>query len=330
MRIFIADLITATLQSGRLLAVCIALLLLSACDQSKETLKVGSNIWPGYESLYLARESGFLEGQPIELVELPNATRVLQAFQSGDLDVAGLTLDEYLTLLARGYKARVIAIMDYSEGADVLIARPEIQSLQQLEGAVIVLEKTAVGAILLQGALDSANLTVSQVTLKNAPVNQHDHRWKNPEVDAIVTFEPVRSRLLEAGGKVLFDSRQIPGRIVDVLVASEKSLNNKSGQIRHLLNGHFRALTMMMSAPDKAAEIMSVRLKISQDKVWQLFDGLHIPGLQENRYLLESNLPDTLKRTEALKRLMLESDLLNRNISLDASLFDANYLPDKG
>lgn len=330
MQIFRADLITATLQSGKLLTVCIAFLLLSACDQPKEKLKVGSNIWPGYESLYLARESGFLTDQHIELVELPNATRVIQAFQSGDLDVAGLTLDEYLTLLARGYKARIITIMDYSEGADVLITRPEIQSLQQLEGAVIVLEKTAVGAILLQGALDSVSLTVGQVTLKNAPVNQHDNRWQNPEVDAIVTFEPVRSRLLEAGGKVLFDSRQIPGRIVDVLVASENSLNSKPEQIRHLLNGHFRALSMMMSAPDKAAEIMSVRLKTPPDKVWQLFEGLHIPGLQENRYLLESSLPDTLKRTEALKQLMLESDLLSRDITIDASLFNASYLPGKG
>jgi len=42
--------------------------------------------------------------------------------------------------------------------------------------------------------------------------------FKKRQVDAIVTFEPVKSELLSSGANILFDSHQIPGRIVDVLV----------------------------------------------------------------------------------------------------------------
>lgn len=310
----------------RLIALTVLVILLSACSSSSEPLKVGTNIWPGYESLYLARDSNLFDDKAIELVELPNATRVIQAIKTGDIDIAGLTLDEYLTLISAGYQASIIAVMDYSEGADVLIARPHITALGHLRDKTIVVEKTAVGALLLQGALEQGNLSLQDIHLINATVNEHDRQWENSAVDAIVTFEPVRSRLLNKGGQVLFDSSEIPGRIVDVLVATEQSIQKKPEQIKQLLKAHFRALTLMMSDPDKAASLMSARMNLPQNQIWASFEGLHIPGKSENIHLLKRDRKNTLIRAQQLQQLMLENALLSREIPLTVEIFNPSFL----
>lgn len=59
-------------------------------------LKVGTNLWPGYESLYLAQNLGFFDNKAIKLIEMPSATEVAHAFRNKTLDIAALTLDESL------------------------------------------------------------------------------------------------------------------------------------------------------------------------------------------------------------------------------------------
>ena len=56
-------------------------------------------------------------------------------------------------------------------------------------------------------------------------VSEHERAFKNGKVDAVVTFGSARTKLLAAGAKQLFDSSQIPGEIVDVLIVSEDVIN---------------------------------------------------------------------------------------------------------
>lgn len=302
-------------------------LVLSACSAPEPPLKVGTNIWPGYESLYLARHLGDLDPEKITLVEKANATQVLRDFKSGQLDVAALTMDEALTLLVSGEEIRVIALMDFSRGADMLIARPGTASLAALQEQTIAVEKTAVGAILLQSALEEAGLKPYQVKVLNAPVNQHLSLWQQEDIAAVVTFEPFSSQLQALGGQVLFDSKRIPQRIMDVLVVRADTAEQRPDALKHLMQAHFSSLTFMAREQRQAAGIMAGRLKISPDQVLQSFRGLHIPDLEESRRLLGQ--PDVLlQQVLQLKNLMLKSDLLTRDIAVNTDLFDARFLPE--
>ncbi len=304
-------------------------LLLQGCESPKPPIKVGTNIWPGYESLYIARHKGFLDEKQVVLVEKVNATQVLRGFKAKQLDVAALTMDEALTLMASQNNLKVIAVMDFSQGADVLIAKPEIQSLQQLAGHTLVVEKTAVGAIMLQGALEKAGLEGYDIAVQNAGVNQHVTMWEQDEVAAVVTFEPFKSLLEAKGGHVLFDSSETPRRIMDVLVASEEVVRERPEQLRHLLKGHFSALDYMARNRAESARVMSERLKIAPDQVWGSFDGLHIPSLQENRMLL-GNSEEFLDQIHELERLMLKSGLINEDVEITAQFLTDRFLPGVG
>lgn len=82
------------MKHSRLLARACSLLsiiLLVACGPLPEPpLRIGTNIWPGYEPLYLARNLGFYQGSSIKLVEMNSASAVIHALRSG---CAGLRIE---------------------------------------------------------------------------------------------------------------------------------------------------------------------------------------------------------------------------------------------
>jgi NitT/TauT family transport system substrate-binding protein len=60
------------------------------------------------------------------------------------------------------------------------------------------------------------------VHLVEAPLGQLDQLYAAGEIDAAVTFEPMRSRLKAAGARVVFSSASLPNEILDVLVIRQE------------------------------------------------------------------------------------------------------------
>ena len=91
--------------------------------------------------------------------------------------------------------------MNISAGADVIIARPPLAQVSDLRGRRVGVEQTAVGAYMLQGALQQAGLKVGEVTVVPLPIDEHVAAWRSGSVDALVTFDPARHVLLHEGGR---------------------------------------------------------------------------------------------------------------------------------
>ncbi|MDH3972947.1 MAG: ABC transporter substrate-binding protein [Deltaproteobacteria bacterium] len=303
------------------------LLVLTVCTSPPEPFRVGTNIWLGYEPLYLAQSMGYYDDLPIRMVTMNNATEVQRALRSGMLEAAALTLDEALSVKEDGFDIKVVLVMDFSRGADVLLSRPGIKSLADLRGKKVGVESSAVGAVLLHGALEAAGLTISDVSLVHLTIDQHQHAYETGEVDAVVTFEPVRTQLLNAGARVLFDSRLIPDRIVDVLVTRSDVSKRHGDMLAQLIDGHFSAVKYINDRPLEAAEKMTAREGISAKAIVAAYEGLHIPGLDDNRRLLKGESPDLAHSTRKLVDLMLKQGMLQKPVAVDG-FFDNSWLPE--
>ncbi len=300
-----------------------------ACAPTNDPpLRVGSNVWPGYEPLYLARELGLYADTAIHLVELPTATSVMHHLRNGTIEAACLTLDEFLSQLQKGMDLQVVMVMDFSRGADVLLANPAIPDLAGLRGKTIGVENTATGAILLDGALSEARLDLADVKIKYVASGEHEKAYLRHKVDAIVTFEPVKSRLLRHGAKPLFDSSRIPERIIDVLVVRKDVVDTHRRSLRKLLQGYFLARQQMQSDPQKAARLMAPRLGVPTGEVLALFRELSLPDLDENRRLLEGEAAPLLKSARQLARLMLANHLLTKPLESERIQVRADLLPE--
>ena len=304
-------------------------LLFSSIQAPEPVLRIATNVWPGYEPLYLARSLGLYDESPIHLIEMPSSSQSLHALRNGIVEGAALTLDEALHLMQdKTIALRVILVMDVSNGADVLLAREEIRHLGDLRGKRVGVENTATGAVVLDAALERAGLKAKDIVILATTANDHLEVWQNHEVDALVTFEPIRSTLLNSGAHELFNTNEIPGRILDVLVVRADAIEEHRETLETLISGYFAAVRYMKTNPEDATERLSPRLRTNPQQVLSLFNGLDLPDLEANRKWLSGPNPMLKHAAFNLADLMRQHHLLQFDINVD-SLAEPRFLPEQ-
>ena len=297
---------------------------LSVADQP---IRIGTNVWPGYEPLYLARSlQDWQQDGDIVLVEYPSSTEVIRAFRNRAIESAALTLDEALVLRQARIPIQIILVMDVSEGGDVIMARPGIERFEDLQGKRVAVETGALGAYMTIRALEIHAMTLDDIIIEHLDVSAHEQAYKTGQVDAVVTFDPVRTLLKSAGASEIFSSRQMPGEIVDVLVVHQDFLQQHPAVIKTLLQDWFKALEYFRQQPQAAAEIMSKRLGLSPQQVLDSYDGLMLPSLAQNRQMLGGRSPRLQQTINQLGRVMKNNGLLPEWVDIQ-NLFNAEYLP---
>lgn len=299
---------------------------LPACAGREPLLRIAGHDWLGYQPLFLARELGYLDEDRVRLVEMPSASYSLQALSAGNVEGAALTLDEVLSARSDGLDLKAVLVFDVSAGADALIARPGIAALRDLAGKRVGVESTAVGALMLSEVLRAAGLAPSSIRQESLTADQHYNAFTSGRVDAVVTFEPMASRLQQEGARRLFDSKAIPGRIVDVLALRGEAMEASPRALSGLLAGYFRALGFLRQRPEEAARRMAARLELPPDAVRTSLEGLQWPDLAANHQWLAGQPSPLDQSASILERVMRSAHLLARPAG-PAGLSEARFLP---
>ena len=285
----------------------------AGCQVSEPPLRVGTNLWIGYDPIYIAFALGYITGDELQLVEFTSATESVRAYRNGLIDVAALTGDEVLRVCSTQGPQEVFMVCDWSNGADVLVARPEIVTLADLKGKRVGTETTALGAYMLRRALERAQLTIADVMVVNVPLSRHSEAYLSGEVDAIVTFEPHRTNLLKAGARVIFDSGDIPGEIIDVLVGRKSSSPLLMQQRRKLVEAWSKGIDFIHGQPEKALRILSERQGVSEEEVPSLLSGILLVNERENRKQFQRGAPELTSVFERLREFMLDTRMLTES-----------------
>jgi NitT/TauT family transport system substrate-binding protein len=305
----------------------------AGCSTVAPPLRIGAHPWLGYELMFLAHAHGLLQPGQLRLVEVPSATASLRALAAGTLDGAGLTLDEVLTARARGLMLRVVAVFDVSHGADVLLGSPDITSLSALRGRRVGVEHSATGALVLDAALHAGGLAAADVRMVPLSFDEHAAALRAGEVDAVVTFDPVRSQLLADGAQQLFSSAQVPGLIVDVLAVRAEAVHSQGTHLRTLVAGVLQARSLWQQDSAGSAARMAPRLQLSPAAVVQAFSLVQLPDLAANHRWLGGPRPALMAAAERLQAVMRRAALLPPTAQplagphADAALADARFLP---
>ena len=310
----------------RLVTRCLALLAalcLAGCG-GERPLTVAVQPWIGYESLCLAQQFGWLPPQ-VTLRHGQSAADSLAALQAGTAEAAALTLDEVLRARAAGVPVSVILILDSSAGADVLLARPDITRLADLAGKRVGYEPTAVGALVLSEILTRAGLAQDAIQRVELPISQQLAAWRSGAIDAVVSYEPTAGKIEAQGATRLFDSRQMPDTIFDVLAVRRDRMDGRSALLRRLVEAHFRALAYVRGNREDAVYRIAEHQGMSAADVRRALAGVILPDLAGNRYALRtgSRFEQAAGR---LNRLMVQRHLLAAVDPLQ-DLFDADFLP---
>lgn len=265
------------------------------------SLRVGTLLWPGYEPLYQARDRGDWTDQQVQLVEYLSSTQVLRAFRNGAIDGATLTLDEAMVLDETGYPLEVVLLLDASNGADAVLARPPLKSLAELRGKRVGVENTAMGAYVLLRALSQAGIQASELQIVPVPANEHVRAYESGTVDAVVTFEPMLAELRKKGANVVADSRSTPGEIVDALVVRKAFAEAHPEQVGALQRGWSREVGRFIAREPAALAAAARRMGVEQASLAASLDELELMDCAANAARLP-RLPETAERLAAQMR----------------------------
>lgn len=271
----------------RTLAVGALALALSPALRAAEPLKVGYSDWPGWIAWEVAIQKGWLKeaGANVEFVWMEYVPS-MDAFAAGKLDGVGMTNGDALVYGSNGTKATLILVNDYSDGNDMIIAKPGINSFKDLKGKKIGVEVNFVDHLLLLKGLEMHGLKESDVELVNVATNDTPQALASGQVDAIGCWHPISGQALKLvpGSKPVFTSKDVPGLIYDCLYVSPASLASRKADWQKLV-GVWPKVVAYINDPktqDEALGIMAKRVGITAAEYKAILGGTKLLTIEEN------------------------------------------------
>ncbi len=142
------------------LFLAITSLCAAAGTATAEPLKIGYSDWPGYTLLEVAKQKGWFKevGVDVDLVWFDYLASI-DAYSAGKIDADCIVATDALGAGATGAKGKFIALLDFSEGSDMIVGKPGIESIKDLKGQKVGVEIGLVEHLLLLQALKDNGMT---------------------------------------------------------------------------------------------------------------------------------------------------------------------------
>jgi NitT/TauT family transport system substrate-binding protein len=301
-----------TLRFKQLSLLLFSLLSLFACNPYEQPLMVGAAPWPNFEFLFLANELNYLPENQYSLFELLSSTSVIQAFQTGKLDVAFLSLDEVLTLIALGIDLNIISVIGQSTGGDALLVTPKIHSLKELKWRSIGYENKAAGALLLDEIFTLSGLNNQTIELIEVKQSEAKDVYMQGNIDALIVREPEKQQLLQLGARELLNSNILQHRITHLMVVRKEILLSKQAKITYLLKRFYDAYYYYKKNPKDALTTIAVRLQMYPYLLEESFKGSLFIEPKDALMRLSGSPSNIELKANQLSKFMTQKDMLGR------------------
>lgn len=241
-------------------------------------LKIAYSDWPGWIAWDIGFQKGWFKEAGVD-VELKWFEYVpsMDAFTAGKVDAVTITNGDALVIGSTGAPSVAILINDYSNGNDMVVAKPGIKDVKSLKGKKIGVEVGFVSHLLLLKALEKNGLKESDVKIVNMPTDQTPQALSSGKVDAIVAWQPNSGQALKAlpGSKAIFTSANIPGIIYDVLAVNPKSFSENRAAWKKVVSVWFKIADYIADEKnkDEVLKIMSARVGLTPKEYAPLMKG---------------------------------------------------------
>jgi NitT/TauT family transport system substrate-binding protein len=144
--------------------------------------------------------------------------------------------------------------------------------------------------------------------------------YKDGNADAVITFEPVKTKLKQSGAHVIFDSSMIPNEIFDLLIVHEDAYMKRKDDICEITRSWFDSLRYIDKNKQDAALRITKRLGVSISDFDGLMEGIILPGAKENHELLGGNPPGLIIPSKRLANIMVNEKQLSHFIDINEAI----------
>jgi NitT/TauT family transport system substrate-binding protein len=278
--------ITRRLLSGALLSLAT----LGPCvtAHAAEPLKIGYSDWPGWVAWQVAIEKNWFKEVGVDVkFEWFDYSASMDAFSAGKIDAVLMTNGDALVTGAGGAKSSFILITDYSNGNDMIVAKPGINSVTDLKGKKVAVEVGLVEHLLLRNAMKKAGMKSGDIDIVNAKTNEMPQVLASKDIAAIGAWQPISGQAMKAspGAKPIITSADEPGLIYDVLAVNPASVKSRRAEWLKVVKLWDKVVAYIndpKTQPD-AVKIMAARSGVSAAEYLPLLKGTQLLTLEEGR-----------------------------------------------
>ncbi|HEY0674854.1 MAG TPA: putative urea ABC transporter substrate-binding protein, partial [Immundisolibacter sp.] len=220
--------------------------------EPKKDFRIAWSIYVGWMPWGYAADAGIVRkwadkyGIGIEVVQINDYVESINQYTAGAFDGCVMTNMDALTIpAAGGVDSTALIVGDFANGNDGVVLKGTAD-LAAIKGRKVNLVELSVSHYLLARALDSVGLAERDITVVNTGDADIVAAAAAPGVDAIVTWNPQLAEVRALPGAALvFDSADIPGEIIDLLVVNTATLADNPALGKALTGAWYETLALM-------------------------------------------------------------------------------------
>lgn len=260
----------------------------SLSAHAAEPLKIGYSDWPGWVAWQVAIDKNWFKEADVDVkFEWFDYSASMDAFAAGKLDAVFMTNGDALVTGAGGGRSSMILITDYSNGNDMILAKPGIKSLTDLKGKKVSVEVGLVEHLLLRNGMKKAGMKAGDIDIVNAKTNEMPQMLASKDIVAVGAWEPVagQARKASPGAKAIYTSADEPGLIYDVLAVNPSSVKARRAEWQKMVKLWDRVVAYIedpKTQPD-AVKIMAARSGVTPAEYLPLLKGTKLLSLEDGK-----------------------------------------------
>ena len=255
------------------------------------TIVIAGDAWSGYAPF---RDDTLLSrtGYDTAWVDQPCQELRARDLTEGRVDVAVTTLDQFLRQRPEGV---VVGIIDQSHGADALalgtVARPELDSVDDVRALVdefaergdkpvLAYTGESPSEMLLNELANSTDeLRLADFDLVSVDQSATAYRMlQEDQAQLAVLWEPDTSTAAEAGYTIALSSADVPGSLVDVMVVSDRLIEERPAAVQALVSSYYRRMDALLADPAAMSRFYAEDGGLDMATAQNLVNGIRVYG----------------------------------------------------
>jgi NitT/TauT family transport system substrate-binding protein len=295
----------------------------AATAQEKHPVAIAVSPWVGYGPLYVAKDKGFFGDLVVQINIVKDLDKRISQLMGGYAQIVAVPVDAMVAKSRRELGLRAFMVIDESAGGDGVVARKGIGRLEDLSGKRVALGLFSPSDFWFDYLLEERDLEdlKNEITFVNLVDLEALAAMRKGQVDAMIGREPfLSSAARELGASIIADSRQTPGRVVDVLFSQADTIAARHDDFETIVRGVYRAVDWMEKNPAAARSIIRKYLgqsyRVSSDfentfSAVRFYDrdmDLRYFGTADDPGDLEQTLDDSIDYLKDMKELSWNPD----------------------
>lgn len=279
-----------------------------AATTDNPEIRVRLNVWVGCAAglvanggLETAPDSIFAnKGLKVSFKIIDDWTDGATALATNNVDVMLTTADvyakDYAQFQDRGFGSHAFLMVDWSRGADGVIGKQGINSIEDLAGKTVAFAPYTPSHFLLWNGLKASGLSTDQ---KNEIFNKAVHTkdgiepavlFAQEKVDAAVAWDPDMSDAVtkRAGAKKIYDTRVANRLIADILVVSDRFAAKYPQTLVKFAQGWLEGVEFIKTQPARAYNLIGEvkDFNIPSDLAKTMLGGVKLADYADNTSFL--------------------------------------------